>query len=124
MRIGQDTIIPNGPQDLSNSWTSDPILLEHVSNYSIQLVFSGTLTGTWSLQSSTDEGHTSQATEATRAQGVENWTTIFGSEQAIVEAGDHTWNVQQAGYKWVRIAWEPSSGTGSLDSARFYTKGF
>jgi hypothetical protein len=123
LKTKTETIIDNSV-DLSDEWFSQAILLDHIMNYSIQLEFEGSPEGTFSLQSSDDEGDETQVSEALRELNVDHWTTLFGSGQLIEEAGDHSWNVMNAGYKWVRIHWEPTSGSGNLTHARFCVKGF
>ena len=117
MRISNDTII-SGPVDLSANWTSEPIWLGHISAYSIQLFFSGTPNGAFRLQCSNDKEQNVET-----AVGVTHWTTVAGSSQVIDEAGDHTWTVREAGYRWVRVQWISGLGAGSLDVAKFNAKG-
>jgi hypothetical protein len=117
VRISNDDII-NGPVDLSANWTSDPIWLGHLYAYSVQLKFSGAPNGVFRLQCSNDK-----ETDVSTAAGVVNWTLYAGSSQVITEAGDHTWSVSDAGYRWVRVQWLAGLGTGSLDSAKFNAKG-
>lgn len=117
MRIANDTII-SAPESLAISWTSDPIWLGHVADYSIQLIFTGTPQGVFRLQCSNDK-----ETNVETAAGVANWTHVAGSTQSIDEAGDHTWSVSDAGYRWVRVQWIPMTGTGTLTAARFNSKG-
>lgn len=118
MRISNDTII-SSPVNMSNSWTSEPIWLGHLPGYSIQLFFSGTPGGIFRLQCSNDKEQNVET-----AQGVQNWVIIAGSSQLLSEAGDHTWSVADAGYRWVRVQWIPALGSGGqLNIARFNGKG-
>lgn len=118
MRLTNDAII-QGPISLANSWTSDPIWLGHVADYSIQLFFSGTPGGILRLQCSNDREQNVEG-----AQGVTNFTLIAGSTQTIDESGDHTWSIYNAGYRWVRVQWIAGmASTGSLNSARVNGKG-
>lgn len=55
--------------------------------------------------------------------GITNWTDILGSDQSITSAGDHTWDVAEIGYRWVRIVWTPTAASGMLNTAIFSTKG-
>ncbi len=122
MRIGNDKLIDNS-QAMSSNFELAPIWLGHIENYSIQLFFTGTPNGVFKLQASNDLGNPVKG-EAYAANGVENWTDILNSEQAITEAGDHMWQVCNAGYRWVRVVYTNSGGTGSLDLARFNVKGY
>lgn len=95
---------------------SDPVSIESMPQYAVQLVFTGTPTGTFSLQGSNDGGQFDGQT----LTGVSNWTTI--STQAVAAAGNHMWNVANAGYRWVRVIYTATSGTGSV-TGRFQGKG-
>jgi hypothetical protein len=122
MRVGSDNLIA-APVDWSTAWTSPALSLRHVSNYSVQLKWTGSTTGMLHLQLSNDAGNTDNSgTIATSA--LSHWTDITGSEQIVAGAGDHSWQVSNAGYLWVRVVWAPTTGTPSLVSARFSTKGF
>lgn len=118
MRISNDTLI-QAPVDLSSNWTSEPFWLGHLKDYSIQLLFTGAPLGVFRLRCSNDREQNVEG-----AQGVQNFTLIAGSTQTIDEAGDHTWTVYNAGYRWVQVQWIAAIGsTGSLESARINGKG-
>lgn len=117
MRIANDTLI-EAPEDLTNDWTSVPVWIGTVTEYSIQLVFTGTLQGIFKLQLSNDREQSPERTE-----NILNFSDISGSSQVIEESGDHTWDVRAAGYRWVRVKWIAASGAGTLQIARFNTKG-
>ncbi len=120
MRVANDSLI-SGAQDWSTAWTSMPILLQHAASASIQLFFSGSPAGMLKLQCSNDAAN--MRSDTSWSGQAQNWTDIEGSEQIIAAAGDHTWQLCNVGYMWVRVSWAPASGTSSLDSARFTTKG-
>lgn len=120
MRISNDTLI-TGPADMSQPWTSDAIWCGHISDMSISLEFTGSPEGYFRLQASNDVG--SQFQGAYDPNSVENWTNIDGSLQLIDEAGDHTWTITSMGWRWTRVQWVPSAGSGSLITARFNAKG-
>jgi hypothetical protein len=121
MRIGNDSL--NIGTNLAVNQTSDPVYLGHIANYSIQLVFTGTPGGNFKLQCSNDMGNPSASKESDRDFQIENWTDVADSAQTISAAGNHTWDVQNAGYRWVRVVWTQTSGSGTLTSARFNVKG-
>lgn len=121
MRIGNDII--NIDSDLSSNQTSDPVWLGHIANYSIQIVFSGTPGGNFKLQMSNDEGRPQAAQEADKDYGVVNWTDIADSALTVSAAGDVAWNYRDCGYRWVRVVWTQTSGTGTITSIRFNVKG-
>lgn len=122
MRIANDSLI-TAPVDLSIPWQSMAIYLGHISNYSIQLFFTGTPAGSFKLQASNDQGHPNAQSLNQQSADVDNWTDVSGSTQIVDEAGDHTWQVENAGYAFVRVKWAPTSGSASLTSARFNLKG-
>ena len=56
-------------------------------------------------------------------EGVDNWTDVDGSTQAISASGDHMWEVANSGVQWVRFVWTSTSGSGTVTSARCNMKG-
>lgn len=123
MRIGNDSFIEDGTAtDMSVTITSTPVWLGHICNYAIQLVFTGSPVGSFKLQASNDEGNPASA-PTEQYKGVVNWTDIIDSPQAIGAAGNHMYTVEDAGYRWVRFIWTPSSGSATLTIARFNVKG-
>lgn len=121
MWVGSDTLI-DASVDLTTPWTSNPIPVAQVVHFSIQLQFSGAPEGTFRLRGSNDQGRPN-STDSLKGEGITNWTLINGSSQLIEEAGDHMWDAREIGYRWVQVQWLPSAGTGTLNSARFSTKG-
>lgn len=122
MRIANDPLTLSGT-DMSIGITSDPIWLGHIANYSIQIVFTGTPVGSFKLQMSNDDGRITQPTIQTQDFGVINYTDIADSNQAISAAGNHAYTVENAGYRWVRLVYTPTSGSGTITVARFNIKG-
>lgn len=92
--------------------------IEHVMALSIQLLFTGTPSGQFYLECSSEPFDKARAKEEPST-----WTRVLGSEQSIIEAGDHTWNLEDNGFAWIRVKWEFSGGAGTLTSARINTKG-
>ncbi len=112
MRVKNLNMIPAGSVSISANATLEEVCVEHISDYSIQLVFSGTApTGTFSLQYSNDDVDPT------------NWTDDSDSEQDITAGGNLMWNVENAGYKWVRVKYARTSGTGNITVARCQIKG-
>jgi hypothetical protein len=89
----------------------------------MQLVFTGTPTGSFKLQISNDEGNPSAAKEEDRDFGIVNWTDMADSTQSISAAGNHAYEVQNAGHRWVRLVYTATLGPGTITSARFNVKG-
>lgn len=125
MRIANDDLNFDS-QDMSADIVSEPIWLGHIAYYSIQLFWTGDPDGTWTLEMSNDAGNPNAAKEEDRDFKITHWTTIGGSSSVISAEGDQGYNVENAGYRYVRVKWTASSsGTGSptLVSARFAAKG-
>jgi hypothetical protein len=129
MRISNDSLsklnvdISTTPVSLGASFNLDPVWLGHIVNYSIQLVFTGTPEGTWSLQASNDMGVEDRNNGGWNGNGVTNWTTIDDSQAGISEAGSAMWTVENCGYRWVRVVYTRTASTGSLTVAKFNCKG-
>lgn len=88
----------------ASSFVSVPFDLGDLDVYACQVIFSGggaNLAGTLTLEASADE---SPAT---------NFVTVTGSSQSVTSSTNHTWNVQGAGYRYVRVRWSYTSGTGN-----------
>lgn len=87
--------------------TSVPFDLGDLINFSIANAFSsGTLNGALVLQGSLD-GTT--------------YGDIDGTSKSVVSGGTVIYSVEGAGYRWVRVKWTNTSGTGTMTS-RIYVK--
>lgn len=95
---------------MAASFNSNAILLARARASNIQLVFSGTPNGTFKLQSSCDVTFDPSL--------VTNWDDIPDSSQSVSAAGSHSWTVADR-YKWVRVVYTRSSGTGLCDGNIF-----
>lgn len=125
MRAGNDTLIA-ADVDVTGGWTSQAICTEHVLNYSIQITVAGGAapTGTFKLQFSNDLGSPNSASEAEREVAVTHWTDITSATSAITTNGDVQFNRSNDGFRWVRVVFTFTSGTGNITYARFQTKGY
>lgn len=127
MRIAnEDLLLVDGVRSVKNmasSFTIRPLYLGHICNFAVQLVFTGSPVGSFKLQCSNDPGRPFLPGESAAYADVVNWTDISGSTQAISAAGNHTWQVENAGYLWLRVVYTATSGSGSLDIARANVKG-
>lgn len=111
------------PISMASGFVTDPIWLGHIVNFSIQLFFTGTPGGNFTLECSNDMGVSDKALNKFSSEGVVNWTTVADSAFVVAAAGDVTWDVQNVGYRWVRVRWTQTSSTGTLTSARYNVKG-
>ena len=121
MRIANDEILTS-PGDLSTDFQSTAIWIGHAHMYSIQLLFTGSINGDFKLQASNDPGKPNNVTELTR-DNIQNWTEVADSTQRVMSAGDHLYSIEASPYRWVRVVFERTSGSGSLTSIRFNSKG-
>lgn len=119
MRSLNESILANG--DASGNLASNPVSLEYQYGISIQAVVTNTAAGTLSLQGSNDFGKVPPGGPDI-GQGVVNWTDIAGSSAPVTGAGTVSWNFQGTYYKWIRVIYTASSGTGIMN-IRANTKG-
>jgi hypothetical protein len=105
MKVVTDKILDNA--DMSAGFVSEPILLDQIYGFSLQAIFTGTPNGSFKLQvSNQDVFLREQVTE---------WTDLADSSTAITAAGDIMYNVTSAFYRWVRIVYTRTSGSGNCD---------
>lgn len=108
---------------LNTNITSQALQLYSMLGFSIQIVFTGTPTGTLKLQGSSDPVPQADPNSLVPT----NWTDINNSSQAISAAGSFLWNVSDVQYNYVRLVYtDGSSGmsTAVVTSAIFNGKGF
>lgn len=89
--------------------------------FSIQVFFSGTPTGSFKLQASSDPAFSGIPNEPV------HWSDIADSTLSVSAAGDVMWNYSNPGFNWVRIVYSDSSGgtsTATITSSTFNMKGF
>jgi len=79
---------------------------------SIQAIYTGAPTGSLYLELS-DQIIGPSADPNT---AVTQWSVYSSSAQAISAAGDFLFNISNMGYKWLRLTYVPSGGTGSLNA--------
>lgn len=107
--------------DVSTSVNGPAYWLKLVYGFAIQAEFSGAPVGTVSLQGSCDAGDNTPEDPET-GSGVVNWTTIKDSPQSVSGAGPVLWNYNGVFYKWVRLVYTATSGTGTV-TVTMNTKG-
>lgn len=105
---------------MTSDCTSYGMDINQLKYYAIQAVYTGAPGGVLKLQISTDD--VKAALGKNPAANVVNWSDYTGSSHTVSAAGNFTWNVFPAGYRWARMVYTFSSGTGSLD-ASFNGKG-
>ena len=94
------------------SFNTGPYRLENFSWFSITGTVSGAsaLNGTLKLQASNDLGFDNGAT----ITGVTNWVDLASSSQAITANGSVQWNYNGAGFRWLRVVYTRTAGSGTL----------
>ncbi len=84
----------------ASSLTTNAYDLVDLYKYSIQVVFTGSdVVGTLKLQASLDNV---------------NFFDIDGSTQAVAASEGQIWDVINCGYRYVRVVWTYTSGTGNM----------
>jgi hypothetical protein len=84
--------------------TSDQLALDSFSNFAIYAKYTGAPNGEIKLEASID--NTSTPT---------NWVQVSGSAVTITGADEVLWNMTNASYKWIRVKYVRTSGTGTLN---------
>lgn len=103
--------------------TSTGIDLISAYAFSIQVTWSGgsATVGTFKLQASNDPGDNGSG------QGVSqptHWTDVTSSSQAISGTpGSIMYDVTECAYRWVRLSYTNTSGTGTIQTAVLNSKG-
>lgn len=111
----------SGNQDMTGALTSQAIALTQVDNVAVQLAWTGSPTGTFTVQGSIDyvplPGGGSSLNAGT-------WTTITLPTTAATggAAGTLLINMNDLGFPWMRVVYTPTSGTGTLTVAQLYGK--
>lgn len=116
MRIANESLITS-PENLSANKNYRAIWIGHIVAYSIHIKTSGTGSGSFKLQACIDDPINGEES------GLVNWVDISGSSQSITGGDQVFWNVDGAGYSWVRVVYTHTSGTITVTSARFNLKG-
>jgi hypothetical protein len=127
MRVKNDDLLEidgvRATKNMASTFTLQPIWLGHIVNASIQMVFTGSPVGTFTVEASNDLGQPQSSGDAQKVVGLSNWTTIAASANGISAAGDMLYTLANTGFNWVRVKYTATSGTGTLTSARSYVKG-
>ncbi len=105
----------------TSTLNSQPITISQAFGFSVQVFWTGTPVGNWTLQGSCDAGYIEANGTVT---GVSHWSTIANSTVAAGgAAGDFVVNYEGSYFRWVRVVYTASSSTGTITSAVLTTKG-
>lgn len=110
MRYAPVSLMPAG--DMSGNLASNGVDVNQIFMFSIQAVFTGAPVGSLKVQVSNDD--VPDAPGSNPSANVVNWVDYTGSATAVSGSGNFMWIISNGGYKWVRIAYTFTSGTGSL----------
>ena len=117
----------NSTLPASGTMNSIGIEINQLYSWSIQASWTGAPVGTFQIQVSNDivplAPTTSNPVGPDPAALVVNWSNYTGS--AVITAGtagNWTWIAGLAPYKWARLSYAASSGTGTV-TANFFAKG-
>jgi hypothetical protein len=116
-------IQPTMGQTMNTTITSDAFQMYQMFGFSIQVTFTGTPTGTFKLQASSDP--VTQVSLNTVSPPT-HWTDVANSSQAVSAAGSVMWNVSDVMYNWVRVVYTDGSGgasTAVISNLTFNGKG-
>lgn len=105
-----------GATDMSSTITGKALLLRDGLNFSVFLKWSGTPTGAFKLQCSNDNcGTEAEPTD---------WEDVTGSSYLVSgAAGQLVFNYDTAPFRWLRVVYTATSGSGTLTKATFNLKG-
>ena len=116
MRVSNYAIMTAG--DLSQATVaSTAVILDQVFMYAIQAVITGSPVGSIKLQVSNDFDPANPTTTQPT-----NWTDVTSSVTAISAATSVVWEDGDSTYRWVRVLYTKTSGTGAC-TIRINTRG-
>lgn len=92
---------------LNTTFQSQAMQLYNSYNFSVQVVFTGTPTGSFFLQASADPAFSGIPGEP------RNWSTVAGSTFTVTAAGDCFWDYDYPGFNWIRVCYTDGSGGAS-----------
>lgn len=94
---------------LGASVNSSVVDLNQINLLSVQAIWTGgTAAGTLNIQVSNDN--------VQKISDITNWTDYTGSSTTIAGAGDILYNMTFAGYRWMRLHFVRTSGTGTINA--------
>ena len=98
---------------MASSINGPDINVNLYQDFSVMIKWTGTPTGTFKLQCSNDVG-----------DSVTDWEDVPGSSLAVAgAAGQQVYNYTRAPFRWVRLVWTASSGSGTFTKCIFNAKG-
>ncbi len=105
MLSATDKIIENA--NCNANFESDPILCDKILLFSAIAKFTGAPNGAMEIQVSNDKTN--------KGDEVVNWFTLPSSSQAVAAAGNKFFEQNDFKYKWFKLVYTFTSGTGACD---------
>jgi len=101
---------------MSGNLTTTPVALDHIYGYSVQVVWTGaTASGAFTIEASDDV--------TSVPANIVNWETVGSSSIAASGPGSAFYNYNGAFYKWFRLKYAYTSGTGTITASNIVIKG-
>lgn len=113
LKLLQGPIMTNADMSLA-SINSVGVDLSFAKDGAVQAVWTGAPVGVLKLQISGDN--------VPDAASVVNWSDYSGSSINVSGPGDAAYNFPNAGYRWLRLVYTKTSGTGTIN-ATYTSKG-
>jgi hypothetical protein len=105
MRIFNEPLLA-APAPNNTSFNSLPMKLDQMFGYAIQIVQTGTPSGTLKLQGCADSVQNSSPNKGLPV----NWSDISGSSVSVSSSGNTLYNSTDVMYNFVRVVYTDSSG--------------
>ena len=103
MRFVSDLVLSG--QSMAADFETEAIKIELTYGFSFQAIYTGVPVGNFILQASNDLSNPT------------NWIDIPDSDQPIVGSGMIMWNYNGAFYRWVKVFYDATSGSGTCSIA-------
>ena len=109
--------------DLSSTNMGSDIFGQHVTierliGFSVYVKYSGSPVGSFYLEASLDPDDPTKFDQVPQ-----NWEKIECSEVVVNGAGSQVWNVDAAYFRWFRLVYKSTSGSGTVLNCSYLTKG-
>ncbi len=115
MRSNTLSLLKNAVMTGTSEVDSSPITIDQIFGYAVQAIWTGTPNGTMLLQASCDAPARETQTSNGGPDVVTNWSDITGTSITIAgSSGNFMWNLDGTFYRYFRLKYVNTSGTGSL----------
>lgn len=108
-------------QSLSSSYTSPPIPMDQKVGVNIQAIWTSTPVGTFKLQTSLSYQPGGSIGNSPPVAGT--WDDFPSSSQSSSGVNSCTWNISDAFFRWIRVVYTSTSGSGTLSTLLAEVKG-